>query len=334
LHKNVTVTCFQNFSGTRKVTVSYTSGDFSMPRKVKIILNPMADMGNAWRIARDLRSITEQRGDVDWTGTVYPGHAIELAKQAGDQGYDMVIAMGGDGTVHEVVNGLMKVPEENRPVLGVVPAGSGNDFAHALGVPQKADHALVCALDGTTTRVDLGLMTDAHGKKEYFDNTLGIGFDTIVTIRSHKLPLLRGFLMYLTAVIQTIILNHNAITMQIETEDHTWEQSNLLLTVCNGPREGGGFLMAPEAKIDDGILNYAMIKNVSRPMMFRLIPEVMKGTHGNFKQVTMGSCRKMSVAASRSMYIHADGEIYSGFGTDIREVTFDIIPNALKVVRK
>lgn len=304
-----------------------------MHRKVKIILNPMADMGNAWRVARDLRSITEQRGDVDWSGTVYPGHAIDLAKQAADQGYEMVIAMGGDGTVHEVVNGLMKIPAEKRPVLGVVPVGSGNDFAHAIGVPTKADHALVCALDGEPSSVDLGLMTDEHGKKEYFDNTLGIGFDSIVTIRSHKLPIVRGFLMYLTAVIQTILLNHNAITMQIDTEDQKWEQKNLLLTVCNGPREGGGFMMAPEAKVDDGILHYAMIKSVSRPMMFRLIPEVMKGTHGNFKQVTMGSCKTMKVAADRPMYIHADGEIYSGFGTNVRQVTFEILPGVLKVVR-
>jgi diacylglycerol kinase family enzyme len=145
---------------------------------------------------------------------------------------------------------------------------------------------------------------------------------------------LRGFLMYFTAVIQTILLNHNAIGMQIETDDQKWEQSNLLLTVCNGPREGGGFLMAPEAKIDDGILHYAMIKKVSRPMMFRLIPEVMKGTHGKFKQVTMGSCKTMSVVADRPMYIHADGEIYSGFGTNIRKVTFQILPNALQVIRE
>ena len=123
-----------------------------MHRKVKIILNPMADMGNAWRIARDLRSITEQHGGVDWSGTVYPGHAIELAKQAGEQGYDMVIAMGGDGTVHEVINGLMKVPEEKRPVLGVVPAGSGNDFAHAHRRANKIRSALVHALDRRSLR--------------------------------------------------------------------------------------------------------------------------------------------------------------------------------------
>lgn len=304
-----------------------------MQSKVKIILNPMADMGNAWRVARDLRSITEQHGGVDWAGTVYPGHAIELATQAGVHGYDRVIAMGGDGTVHEVVNGLMNVREKRRPVLGVVPAGSGNDFSHAIGVSTNPTEALRRALDGEPSAVDLGVMTDERGKKEYFDNTLGVGFDTVVTIRSHKLPLLRGFLIYLTAVIQTIILNHDSMTMQIETEDKKWEQRNLLLTMCNGPREGGGFMLAPEAKVDDGILHYAMIKHVSRPMMFRLLPEVMKGTHGRFKDVTMGTCKRMSVISDRPMYIHTDGEIYSGFGTDVRKISFEILPNALKVVK-
>lgn len=304
-----------------------------MHRKVKIILNPMADMGNAWRVARDLRSITEQHGGVDWSGTVYPGHAIDLAQQAGEQGYDMVIAMGGDGTVHEVINGLMKVSEEKRPVLGVVPVGSGNDFAHGINAASKPTDALNCALDGEASSVDLGLMTDEHGRNEYFDNTLGIGFGAVVTIRSHQLPVVRGFLMYLTAVIQTIILNHNAISMQIETDDQKWQQKVIYLVICNGPREGGGFLIAPDAKIDDGLLHYAMITDVSRLMMFRIVPEVMKGTHGRFKQVRMGSCKKFTLSADRPLYIHADGEIFTGPGTDLRKVSFQILPNALKVVR-
>lgn len=304
-----------------------------MPRKVKIILNPMADMGNAWRVARDLRSITEQHGGVDWSGTVYPGHAIDLAQQAGEQGYDMVIAMGGDGTIHEVINGLMKVSEEKRPILGIVPVGSGNDFAHGINASTKPTEALTCALDGVPSTVDLGLMTDQHGRKEYFDNTLGIGFGAMVTIRSHQLPVVRGFLMYLTAVIQTIVLNHNAIAMKIETDDQKWEQSVIYLVICNGPREGGGFLIAPEAKIDDGLFHYAMITNVSRAMMFRIVPEVMKGTHGRFKQVRMGTCKKFTLSADRPLYIHADGEIFTGPGTDLRQVSFEILPNALKVVR-
>lgn len=303
-----------------------------MPRKVKIILNPVADMGNAWKVADDLRPLVKEYGNADWSGTVYPTHAAELTKQAGEQGYEMVIAMGGDGTVHEVVNGLMQLPENTRPALGVVPVGSGNDFAHAIGVPLQSDHALARALSGVPTPIDLGVMTDEHGRQEYFDNTLGIGFDAVVTIRSHKLPLVRGFLMYLTAVLQTIVLNHDPARMQIESDAGNWDQSNLLLTLCNGPREGGGFLIAPQAKLDDGLLHYAMIKKVSRLMMLRLVPEVMKGTHGNFKQVMLGSCKRMAVIADRPMYIHADGEIYTSFGSNLRKVTLEVRPGALKVV--
>ena len=153
-----------------------------MHRKIKIVLNPMADMGNAWRVARDLRSMTKEHGGVDWSGTVYPGHAIELAKQAGYDGYDMVVAMGGDGTVHEVMNGLMQVPEEKRPILGVVPVGSGNDFGHGIHASQTPTVALQRALHGEASTVDLGLMTDEKGRTEYFDNTLGIGFGAIVTL--------------------------------------------------------------------------------------------------------------------------------------------------------
>ena len=304
-----------------------------MPRRAKLILNPIADMGRAWKVANDLRPIVAEYGDADWSGTVYPGHATELAHQAALDGYDMVIALGGDGTVHEVVNGLMQVPAEKRPILGVVPVGSGNDFAHSIHVPMKADHALAHALKGQPSSVDIGLMMDEHGRREYFDNTVGIGFDAVVTIRSHKLPLVRGFLMYLTAVIQTIILNHDPAHMQIETDTEKWEQGTIMLTVCNGPREGGGFMVAPDAKNDDGILHYATVTQCSRATMLRLVPEVMNGTHGRFKEVKLGTCRKFSLTSDKPVYIHADGEIYTSFGSNLRGLTFEILPGALQVVK-
>lgn len=303
-----------------------------MPGKVKLILNPMADMGNSWRVAADMRPIVEGFGGADWSGTVYPTHATELARQAGEDGYERVIVMGGDGTVHEVINGLMMIPQKKRPAVGVVPLGSGNDFAHAIGVPDAPAEALRHALAGQPRPVDLGVLRDEHGRTEYFDNTLGIGFDAVVTIRSHRLPLLRGFPMYLTAVIQTIILNFDPMALHVETDGETWDLPTLMLTVCNGPREGGGFHVAPQARLDDGILHYATIEKVSRPMMFRLIPEVMNGTHGRFKQVHLGACRKMSLTSDRPLYIHADGEIFSGFGTNVRRLSIEVIPGALQVI--
>lgn len=305
-----------------------------MPRKVKLILNPMADMGRAWKTANDLRPIaSEFQGDLTWSGTVYPTHAVELARQAAEEGCDLVIAMGGDGTVHEVMNGLMQVPAEKRPVMGVVPIGSGNDFAYSIGITQKSSHALAHALKAENVQpVDIGLMTDEHGRREYFDNTLGIGFDAVVTIRSHKLPIVKGFLMYLTAVIQTIILNHHPANMTIETDAETWEDKLLMFTLCNGPREGGGFMLSPDSKNNDGVMESVAVTKVSRATMFRLVPEFMKGTHMRFKQIRMGQFKRLTLTSDLPLYIHADGEIFTSFGSNLKKVSFEIIPQALKVV--
>jgi diacylglycerol kinase family enzyme len=172
-------------------------------------------------------------------------------------------------------------------------------------------------------------------EKTFLDsyNTLGIGFDAVVTIRSHKLPIVKGFLMYLTAVIQTIILNHNPAKMQIETETEKWEEDVIMLTLCNGPHEGGGFMLSPESKNDDGKMEFLTVNKVSRAMMFRLVPEFMSGTHRRFKQIRMGEFKTFSLTSDRPLYIHADGEIFTSFGSNLHKADFEIFPQALKVVR-
>jgi diacylglycerol kinase (ATP) len=306
-----------------------------MSHKVKLILNPMADLGRAWQTANDLRPIAQEfKGELTWSGTVYPTHAIELAKQAAEEGYDIVIALGGDGTIHEVMNGLMQVPENKRPMLGIVPIGSGNDFAYSMGIVDKPAQALANALKGENIQVvDVGLITDENGRMEYFDNTLGIGFDTVVTIRSHKLPIFKGFLIYLVAVIQTILLNHNAAKMQIETDTKKWEQDVLMLTLCNGPREGGGFMLSPKSKNNDGKMEFLTVTKLSRGTMFRLVPEFLKGTHMRFKQVQMGEFKTLKLTSDLPLYIHADGEIYTSFGSNLHKVSFEVLPQALRVVK-
>lgn len=304
-----------------------------MPKhNTKLIINPNADLGRAWRWASDLRPIVEEFGGADWSGTVYPTHATELARQAGEEGYELIVAVGGDGTVHEVINGLMEFPADRRPRLGVVPMGSGNDFAHNNGIDSRSEIAMRQVFTGHARKIDLGLIEDEHGRREYWDNTLGIGFDATVTIRSHRLPLLRGFLMYLTAVIQTIMLNHDAYRMQIETDQESLDEELLMIVLCNGAREGGGFAVAPEAQSDDGWFNYAAIRRVSRPMMFRLIPEVMNGTHARFPQVLMGKFRQLKLKSNGPLHIHLDGEIFAGFGTDVRQLSVEILPGAIEVV--
>jgi diacylglycerol kinase family enzyme len=106
-----------------------------------------------------------------------------------------------------------------------------------------------------------------------------------------------------------------------------------MVTLCNGPREGGGFMLSPESKNNDGKMEYVIVNRVSRAMMFRLVPEFMNGTHMRFKQVRMGGFKKFSLASDRPLYIHADGEIFTSFGSNLRQVSFEIIPQALKVVK-
>jgi diacylglycerol kinase (ATP) len=298
----------------------------------KLIINPNADMGNAWRQAADLRPVIQEFGGADWAGTVYPTHATELAREAAEQGYEQVIAIGGDGTVHEVINGLMQAPPGKRPRLGIVPLGSGNDFAYAVGAPNDPAKALSQALSGTPRKIDVGLVEDNLGRREYWDNTLGIGFDATVTIRSHSLPVVRGFLMYLIALVQTIMLNHVPMNFRFSSDEESWESKKLMLVICNGSREGGGFMVAPDARPDDGIFHYATIEHVSRLMMFRLIPEVMRGTHGRFSSVHLGQFKTLNLESDRALFIHTDGEVFAGFSTNIRQLKISIEPGAIEVV--
>jgi diacylglycerol kinase family enzyme len=296
--------------------------------RVKLIVNPSADLGRAWMAARDLLPIVEEFGGADWAGTVYPTHAIELARQAGEQGYELVIAAGGDGTAHEVLNGLMQVPRTVAQALGSYRWGRATtSLTHWHGAnPLKA----LGRSSGKPRWIDVVRLED-NLKPEYFGNTVGVGFDA-VTIRSRNFRQFHGVLIYLVAVVQTILLNHDAPRMQVETDRERWEQEMLLLVLCNGGREGGGFRINPQAKLDDGMLNYAGIQRVSRPMMFRLLPEVMRGTHGRFRQVKMGEFLQMNVTSDSPMYIHIDGEIFAGWGVDIRRLGINILPQELQVV--
>jgi diacylglycerol kinase (ATP) len=303
-----------------------------MPKhKAKLILNPNADLGRAWREAAALRPIVDGYGGADWTGTVYPTHATELAFQAAEEGYELVVAVGGDGTAHEVLNGLMQVSVERRPRFSIIPLGSGNDFAHSLGIDTHAEQAIHQIFSGKSHRIDIGSYRDNLGRREYWGNAVGIGFDATVTIRSRRFVHLRGFLIYFLAVLQTILLNHEAPLLHIKGDTRSWDEETAMLVLCNGDREGGGFHVAPAAVNTDGVLDYAGVCHVSRLMMLRLLPEVVKGTHGRFKQIRMGQFKKMDIQSDQPLKVHIDGEIFADFSTDVRQISIDILPGALEI---
>jgi YegS/Rv2252/BmrU family lipid kinase len=301
-------------------------------KTTKLIVNPNADLGRAWRYAADLRSVVEESGGADWTGTVYPTHAIELARQAAEDGYENVIAVGGDGTVHEVINGLLQAQVEKPPRLGIVPLGTGNDFAHSLGLPKTPSEALRQTMNGQPKRIDVGLLRDERGRREFWNNTLGIGFDTLVTLRSRQIPILSGFLVYLVSVIQTILLDHHPMQMKFGMDGENRASDVLMMVLCNGGWEGGGFRMAPGARPDDQQLEYVYVGSISRARMFRLLPEVIRGTHLRFPEVHHGHFKHMTIESDRPMYIHTDGEIFSGFGSKVYSIEIEILPGILEVL--
>ncbi len=152
----------------------------------------------------------------------------------------------------------------------------------------------------------------------------------MVTIRSRRLTSIHGFMMYFVATLQTILLNFTPMDLHVETDRESWDLSTIMLTLGNGPREGGGFLVTPQAKLDYGILDYVTIRKISRLTMLRLVPEVMKGTQARFKQVRMGTCRKLALTSRQPLYVHCDGEIFSGFGTDVRKLEIELLPKAIQ----
>jgi YegS/Rv2252/BmrU family lipid kinase len=301
-------------------------------RRVKLIFNSHADRGRAWHIASALQAIVERYGNTTWSATEYPTHATELAEQAAQEGYDAVVAIGGDGTAHEVMNGLMRTPEAKRPLFGCVPVGSGNDFSANVGIVKEPEQAMHRVYTGDVKAIDIMEIKDNTGHVEFVDNTLGVQFGAFATLHSHSITRLQGFVMYLWAVIKTIILNHDAPRVTIETDEESLVQEIQYLVLCNGPREGGGFFVAPDAIPDDGVLDYAMIEKVSRLMMFRIVPEVMNGTHGKFRQVKLGRFKNMKLVSERPLAIHTDGEILAGFTSEVTELEVKILPGAFKII--
>lgn len=304
-----------------------------MSRKVKLIFNPIANLGRAWTLTSLLRPVVYDLGGADWNGTAYPTHATELAARSADEGYDLVIAIGGDGTMHEVLNGLMQIPAERRPALGVVPVGSGNDFAFSCGISSNPVEALRQMLTGEPHPIDIGSVTTKAEHTEFWANAIGIGFDTIVVLQSRQITSLHGFNAYLLAALRTIFFHYEPFHLRITADDLTTENDLLMLVLMNGRREGGGFHVTPQARSDDGVLDLMAMDKVSRLRLLRILPEVLNGTHEKLKDCQFESFHQIEIHSDRPLYVHADGEIITTPEAHCQILSAQIIQNAIQVIR-
>jgi YegS/Rv2252/BmrU family lipid kinase len=311
-------------------------------QRFKFILNPQADRGHMGGITTTLEQLVEghahaARGDqveLAWVMTERPRHAADLAQQAADDGYDVVVAVGGDGTVHEIVNGLLRVDADRRPVLGILPVGSGNDFAYNTGVPARLEEATRCLFTECVRTLDVGTITDGKGRTEYWDNTIGIGFSGAVNIAVREIRGLRGFLLYLVGVLQTILFKPPALKAVLKRDESLAEERWVsMVSLCNGPREGGGFPVAPNAKMDDGLITYTIMNRLNRAQMLYFLPIVMNAKHLNHPTYfEEGTVTRFCIEADRAMAIHADGEVFGPWEADIRQIEVAVVPAALHIL--
>ena len=271
-----------------------------------LIVNPIAGRGNATRVLPKIREYLAQDGlDFDVVLTEAPGHAVELAGKAMADGYELLVAVAGDGTSNEVLNGMMSTwAGDPIGTLGMIPVGSGNDFSVGMGVPQDLREACQRVVKGTRRLVDVG---EVRGR--YFGNGLGVGFDAIVGVVAAKHRFLTGLPLYLLSVFQTILFYFQAPTITIDCDGRTRTAPLIMVSVTNGRRMGGGFWVTPNAEIDDGLFDVMQAREMSRLRMVGIVPLFIKGTHIHEEEITMDRARRVVLTTDGDLVAHVDGEL-------------------------
>lgn len=299
--------------------------------RVKVILNPWADRGRGAEQAAIIQQVAQQYGGVDLVQTQRPGHATELARQASDEGYDLVVAAGGDGTISDVVNGLIR---GNKAVakLGIIPIGSGNDLAWSLGISTKVETAVHKLFTGSPRTIDLARIEDDHGRFRIVDNNIGLGFDAVVVIATENITRVHGFFMYLLATLRTIATYSQMPKIIAHFDDEKVEQTVLFVTFGVGPRGGGGFLLTPNAKQDDDLVDTCTVDKIGRLRIMSLLLTVFNGSHVRSRFVTMRQNKQIRVRADRPLPIHTDGEMFAYPQDNVREITVTSLPRAIDVI--
>ncbi len=297
---------------------------------IKIILNPIAGRGYGAKIEAELRRLLKAEGlNFDLVRTQRPWHAAELAERAAHDGFETIVAAGGDGTSNEVVNGLMAASQNGTtPAMGIIPVGSGSDFANTMGIPPDLNGACRRLARGQVQTVDVGRVTLPGQPPRYFDNTVNVGFGGIVTREARKIKWLRGTALYLPVVLKTVFIYHKAPPVTIEYDEQTLTLRTLMVTVANGSREGGGFFVAPDAQPDDGLFDLCIVHEIGRLAMLGLIPHFLKGTHVDRETITMSCARRVTLSSPDDLIAHVDGEMLC---TDAHRIEFEIFPRRLRV---
>jgi diacylglycerol kinase (ATP) len=298
------------------------SSDASSPAPPVIILNPASKRGASLRHWLEKEVKKNKSGELVFT--TQPRHAEQIALEAAQSGRD-VVAVGGDGTVAEVAQGVISSGRQVR--FGIVPCGNGNDYAwHTLGLPRDHKQALEIALHGSAQPMDIGLV---NGRS--FLNSLGVGIDANIAASAERMKrttFLRGHALYYAASLTELIFHYNRcpdLHVTIDGEDHD-RRLYAMAAVNLGPTAGGGFKINPGADPRDGLLDLCLIWKPSQLRALRLLPMVEKGKHTDQPEVRRLRVRAITMQAAQPIYAHLDGEVMRADRFDV-----SILPGPLLV---
>lgn len=293
------------------------------PERALLVVNPEAKHGETSRLVPAIeRLLTNLPHETVLTDS--PGHATTIAADARD--FDTVVACGGDGTVHEVLNGLMRIPAEERPALGVLPTGSGNDTRRTLGIPEDLAEAALILATGARKRFDVGLCNGI-----YFNNSFAAGLDAKVTAKAveYKVTTKRsGLWLYLTALLHVLFNDLDSFAMNIAFDGQAPAlHDTLIIAITQGPTYGGGFFITPDAAPDDALFDVCMIDPLSLPEALVRLPFVILGKHTRMRPVHMSRHSSVTVECDVPVPAQIDGEVLFE-----RRYEVTMLPGALECV--
>jgi diacylglycerol kinase family enzyme len=298
-------------------------------KDVCVIFNPRAGRNRAHARFERLREVLGSTAE--FRPTQGPGHGEELAFEAVKKGFPRIAAAGGDGTVHEVANGIL-LAQNTQTIMEVYPVGSANDYAHTLGL--DPDWRIRSDPKIHVQTVDAGVVSSPDGRRKFFVNGIGIGINGIVNLEARRLKKLQGLALYGTALLRAMCFHYEYPPMLISLDGSQRRVETLALTLAIGRREGN-FIMAPDAILDDGLFDYLHAGPMHRLELLWNVPRLATGLlpFGN-PRLWRGRCRIVRVQSTQPIPFHIDGELFTRHEKRVTELQIEVIPAALSVMAR
>lgn len=276
-----------------------------------VIFNPTAGAGRSAKALQKVENhLNDSQKPYELIHTEYPGHAQALAQNAVGKGYTGILSVGGDGTLLEVAEALRGTDE----TLGVIPAGTGNDFRRSIGVPKDPVQALDVVLGGHIRSVDIGLIDE----KKCFLNVTGTGFDVDVIKNTNRVRrFLTGGAAYYLGIVMSI-LGYKNTTIDITANGKTFRRTVLLVAVANGKCYGGGLQIGPQASVTDGMFNIVIINKIAKWRILIELPKLQRGELDQITNLEQFMCSEITISSTDKRRLNMDGEIYGQTPTTLR----------------